>query len=123
MRQYEVLRLDSPLSPWGGLDPLTGKIVDERHPQHGACIADRILVLPGSVGSTSGPSVLADCLRRGTGPVAIMLEQADSTLMVAVWVAETLYGSSCRILSRPRAQWPESGSRMPLPASDGTTRS
>jgi len=32
----ETLVLDEPLSFWGGLDPQTGRIIDERHPQQGA---------------------------------------------------------------------------------------
>ena len=31
----EVLKLDDPLSFWGGVDPQTGEITDLRHPQGG----------------------------------------------------------------------------------------
>ena len=31
----EVLKLDEPLSFWGGVDPETGEITDLRHPQSG----------------------------------------------------------------------------------------
>ena len=34
-----ALVLDEPLSLWGGLDPVTGEIVDVRHPQRGANVA------------------------------------------------------------------------------------
>ena len=40
----QILRLDEPLSFWGGLDPSTGEIIDQAHPQAGASMAgmDRI---------------------------------------------------------------------------------
>ena len=45
----ELLWLDEPLSFWGGFDPETGTITEARHPQHGAVVARRVLVLPGTV--------------------------------------------------------------------------
>ena len=59
----ETLVLDEPLSFWGGLDPQTGRIIDERHPQQGATVTDRILMLPGTRGSTSSPGALCESLR------------------------------------------------------------
>ena len=41
-----VLKLDEPLSFWGGLDSATGRIIDRLHPQHGASVAGRILMMP-----------------------------------------------------------------------------
>ena len=43
-----ALVLDEPLSFWGGFDPVRGVIVDRHHPQRGACLASKILVMPGS---------------------------------------------------------------------------
>ena len=34
----EVLKLDDPLSFWGGVDPQTGEITDLRHPQGGMSV-------------------------------------------------------------------------------------
>ena len=34
----EVLKLDEPLSFWGGVDPETGEIIDLRHPQGGMSV-------------------------------------------------------------------------------------
>ena len=42
----DTLVLDEPLSFWGGYDPQTGMILDQHHPQAGACISGRILILP-----------------------------------------------------------------------------
>jgi predicted aconitase with swiveling domain len=60
----EVLRLDEPLSFWGGLDPTTGRIIDRRHPQVGESVADRVLVMP----SGRVPvAAAASCVKR-SGP-------------------------------------------------------
>jgi predicted aconitase with swiveling domain len=49
----EVLKLQKPISFWGGVDPKTGRISDPRHPDYHAEIAGKILVLPGMIGSSS----------------------------------------------------------------------
>ena len=46
-----ALVLDEPLSLWGGLDPTTGSIVEASHPQRGASVTGRILVMPSGRGS------------------------------------------------------------------------
>ncbi len=85
------LRLDEPLSFWGGLDPATGEIIDAHHPQRGESIAGRRLVIPGTRGSTSSPSVLVEAIRLGNGPAAIVIPAPDLTVMSAVAMARQLY--------------------------------
>ena len=53
----EVLRLDEPLSFWGGMETVGGRIIDQRHPQVGEIVAGRVLVMPFGRGSSSGSSV------------------------------------------------------------------
>jgi uncharacterized protein len=87
-----ALVLDEPLSFWGGVDPETGDVVDVRHPQHGASLIGRILVMPSGRGSSSSSSVLAEAIRAGTAPAAIVLGQADPILALGAIVARELYG-------------------------------
>jgi predicted aconitase with swiveling domain len=87
-----ALVLDEPLSFWGGIDPETGDVVDVRHPQHGANVVDRILVMPSGRGSSSSSSVLAEAIRVGTAPAAIVLGEADPILALGAIVARELYG-------------------------------
>ena len=75
-----ALVLHEPLSLWGGLDPGTGEIVEVRHPQRGANVAGRVLVMPSGRGSSSSSSVLAEAIRAGTAPAAIVLGEADPIL-------------------------------------------
>lgn len=93
-----ALVLTEALSFWGGVDSDTGAIIDRSHPQVGASVAGKILVMPGARGSSSSSSVLAECLRRGTGPLGILLGRPDPILTVAALVARSLYGIACPIV-------------------------
>ena len=93
-----ALVLAEPLSFWGGIDAESGRVIDRSHPDLGARVTGTILVLPGGRGSSSSSSVLAECLRRGTGPSAILLSIPDPILTVGAIVARTLYGVSCPIV-------------------------
>ena len=96
-----ALVLDEPLSLWGGLDPATGRVIELRHPQHGATVTGRVLVLPAARGSSSSASVLAEAVRAGTAPAAIVLGEPDLILALGAAVAEELYGIQIPILVLP----------------------
>jgi predicted aconitase with swiveling domain len=101
----ETLVLEEPLSFWGGLDPQTGRIIDERHPQQGASVTGRILMLPGTRGSTSSPGALCESLRLGTGPAGIVLPAPNVTILTAVTVAAELYQCSIPVLVVEPPEW------------------
>lgn len=94
----EALVLREPLSLWGGVDPESGVIIDARHPQRGSSIAGRVLVMPAVRGSSSSSSVLAETVRAGCGPAAILLGESDLILAVGAAVAEELYGKRVPIV-------------------------
>lgn len=87
----EVLRLDEPLSLWGGTDLATGLIIDVHHPQHGISIAGRVLVMTASRGSSSSSSVLAEQIRAGVAPAAILLGSRDAILTLGAIAAAEIY--------------------------------
>lgn len=88
----EVLVLDEPLSFWGGLDPETGTLIDSHHPQAGAMLTGTVLVMPSGRGSSSSSYVLAEAIRAGTAPVAVVLGEADAIVALGSIVAGELYG-------------------------------
>lgn len=94
----KVLKLDEPLSFWGGLDASTGEVIDRRHPQSGATIAGTVLVMANSRGSSSSSSVLAEALHNGTGPYAIVLTSRDPMVVLGAHVAFELYGIGCPVV-------------------------
>ena len=95
----EALVLDEPLSFWGGVDPATGLVIDVHHPQHGERVTGRILVMPSGRGSSSSGSVLAETVRAGTGPAAVVLGVPDAILVIGAVVAEELYGRTIPMVS------------------------
>lgn len=88
----------APLSFWGGYDPEAGKIIDRSHPAPGAELAGRILVMRSGRGSSSSSTVLAEAIRLGTAPAAIVLAEPDPILVIGALVAARLYGRTCPIV-------------------------
>jgi uncharacterized protein len=93
-----ILRVDEPLSFWGGLDAETGAIIDRRHPQAGAIVTGRILVMPSGRGSSSSSSVLAEAIRAGTAPAGIVMQTPDGIVALGALVAAELYGTSMPVI-------------------------
>jgi predicted aconitase with swiveling domain len=93
-----TLVLTEPLSFWGGVSEVSGDVIDVHHPQHGANVAGRILVMPSGRGSSSSSSVLAELIRAGLGPDAILLGERDPIIAIGAAVAETLYERTVPVL-------------------------
>lgn len=100
-----VLRLDEPLSFWGGVDPVTGRIIDRRHPRRGESVAGRVLVIPYGRGSSSSSSVLLEGVRLGTAPAAVVLRELDGILALGAAVARELYEQSPPVVLLEAADW------------------
>ena len=109
-----ILRLDEPLSFWGGLDSATGTIIDRLHPQRGACVAGRILMMPTGRGSSSGSATLAEALRLGNGPAAMLMLERDAIVVVGAMVAAELYALACPIALANGRDWEALGAAASL---------
>lgn len=96
-----ALVLTEGLSLWGGMDPATGELIDAHHPQRGANLAARVVLMPSGRGSSSSASVLAEAVRARTAPAAIMLAEPDLILAIGSAVAEELYGVRVPVLVLP----------------------
>lgn len=94
----EAIVLEEPLSFWGGMDPASGRLIDAHHPQRGTVLSGGVVVMPSGRGSSSAPSVLAEAIRLGTGPAAIVLLEADPIVALGSVVAAELYGASCPVV-------------------------
>ena len=93
-----VLKLDEPVSFWGGIGP-EGDIIDVHHPQHGAIVTGRILVMRSGRGSSSGTYVLAELLRLGIAPAGIILTEPDGIIATGALVAAELYDARMPIVT------------------------
>lgn len=87
----DVLWLDEPLSFWGGTDLETGIVTDVHHPQHGVSLSGSVVIMTASRGSSSSSSVLAEQIRAGVGPAAIVLSLRDPIVVLGALVAAEVY--------------------------------
>lgn len=92
-----VLRLEQPLSLWGGT-ATDGMIIERQHPQYGQSITGRVLAMTAGRGSSSSSSVLAEQIRSGTGPVAVLLAEPDAIVALGAIVAAELYAVRVPVL-------------------------
>ena len=88
----EVLSSHEGLSFWGGVDPLTGRVIDVHHPWHGRSIAGKILVMPTSRGSCSGSGVLLELALNGHAPAALVFSETEEVLSLGAVIAARLFG-------------------------------
>eukprot|EP00581_Thalassiosira_minuscula_P002860 CAMPEP_0183738050 /NCGR_PEP_ID=MMETSP0737-20130205/53680_1 /TAXON_ID=385413 /ORGANISM="Thalassiosira miniscula, Strain CCMP1093" /LENGTH=657 /DNA_ID=CAMNT_0025972497 /DNA_START=5 /DNA_END=1975 /DNA_ORIENTATION=+ len=79
------------ISFWGGIDPISGIVIDRTHPLHGTCVTDKILVIPSGRGSCTGSQVMLELILNGKGPSAIVTREVDSILCTGAVVAEEFF--------------------------------
>ncbi|MSP49649.1 MAG: DUF126 domain-containing protein [Alphaproteobacteria bacterium] len=88
-----ILRIDHPISFWGGVDPKTARISDPRHPRHGERLTGRVVAIAELRGSSSSSAVLLELIHAGIAPAAILLRETDAILALGALVAREMgYG-------------------------------
>lgn len=95
--------MSAPISFWGGVDPLSGRIVDPRHPDHGRSIAGTVLAVPSAVGSSSSSAIMLELLRNGVAPAAVLMGTADAILALGVVVGRELGYAPIAVVQVPLA--------------------
>lgn len=116
-----VLILDKPISFWGGVDPFTGRITDPRHPNHNAMIGGSVLVLPGTIGSSSSSAVMLELMAGGHAPAALILAEPDAILVLGVVVAREMgYGAIPALIVPREDQAAFAGAARAAIAEDGS---
>lgn len=96
--QGDVLACAEGLSFWGGVDPDTGVIIDAHHPDHGAELAGRIVLMPSSRGSCSGSGVLLQLARNAMAPAALVFREEEDILTLGAMIAARLFDASVAVL-------------------------
>jgi len=112
-----VLRLDAPISFWGGVDPETSAICLAGHPQEGQRIAGTILVIDRLIGSSSSSAVMLELLYRSIGPAALILGGRDAILPIGSLVAQQMGWTPCPVLLLAKPPF-QTGDKLRL---DGAT--
>jgi predicted aconitase with swiveling domain len=86
------------ISFWGGVDPRTGEITDRRHERSGVFITGKIFVFPQGKGSSTASAVLAESIRAGTAPAAIINVQVAPILALGAIIAHEMYHKTVPIV-------------------------
>ena len=96
-----ALRLDGPISFWGGIEPCSGAIIDVHHPQAGTIVTGAVILLSAVRGSNAGGVVLLECTRQGTPPSAIVLNEPNQILTIGSIIGKEIYGVGVPIVVLP----------------------
>ena len=89
----EVMMTTVGLSFWGGIDPLTGIVVDVGHPWHGQNVANKIMCLPSGRGSSTASQVLLELIRNDKAPAAMILRDADAMACIGALIAASVFST------------------------------
>jgi len=84
----EVLATKDGISFYGGVDPVTGTVVEKGHELEGQSVAGKVLVFPEGKGSTVGSYVLYNLKKRGKAPAAIINQECETIVAVGCIISE-----------------------------------
>jgi hypothetical protein len=84
----EALVSPEPLSFFGGVDAVTGVVVEPNHPLQGQSVAGRVLVFPTAKGSTVGSYILYRLKKAGLAPAGIVNAESEPIVAVGAIIAE-----------------------------------
>ncbi|SEN96586.1 predicted aconitase subunit 1 [Pseudorhodobacter antarcticus] len=94
----DILATGEGLSFWGGVDPLTGAVIDAHHPLHSQSIAGRVLVMPTTRGSCSGSGVMLDLALNGIAPAAFVFAAPEDVVTLGAMIAARMFDRPVPIL-------------------------
>jgi len=84
----EVIISPVSVSFYGGIDPVTGMIIDHGHPLEGRSITDKVFVFPTGKGSTVGSYVIYRMKKLGTAPAAIINIETEAILATGCVISD-----------------------------------
>jgi predicted aconitase with swiveling domain len=73
----KALVANATLSFWGEVDAVTGRVIAVGHPLEGECLAQRVLVIRSTKGSSGTPMILRLAHLEGTAPAALVNVEVD----------------------------------------------
>jgi predicted aconitase with swiveling domain len=68
----EALVTKETISGWGGVNPMTGVVIESRHELRGVSFANKVLVFPGAKGSSGWSGVFHMTRLAGCAPLALV---------------------------------------------------
>jgi predicted aconitase with swiveling domain len=85
----EALVTKETISGWGGIDFMTGTVIETRHELRGVSFKDKILVFPGAKGSSGWSNAFHMTRVTGSAPLALVFNQMTTKVALGAVVMRT----------------------------------
>jgi hypothetical protein len=85
----EALVTKETISGWGGIDFMTGTVIETRHELRGASFKDKVLVFPGAKGSSGWSNAFHMTRITGSAPLALVFNQMTTKIALGAVVMRT----------------------------------
>ena len=77
------------ISGWGGIDPMTGTIIETRHELRGQSFKEKVLVFPGAKGSSGWSNAFHMTRLTNSAPKALVFNQMTTKVALGAVVLHT----------------------------------
>jgi predicted aconitase with swiveling domain len=82
----EALVTTQTISGWGGVNPMTGTVIETRHELRGVSFKDKVLVFPGAKGSSGWSAVFHMARLAGAAPKALVFNEMTTKIALGAVV-------------------------------------
>jgi predicted aconitase with swiveling domain len=82
----EALVTHETISGWGGIDPMTGTVIETRHELRGVSFKDKVLVFPGAKGSSGWSNAFHMTRLTNSAPKAMIFNQMTTKIALGAVV-------------------------------------
>jgi predicted aconitase with swiveling domain len=76
-----------PISFLGGVDPMSGTVIEKGHALYGKCVKGKVLIFPNGKGSTVGSYVIYRLKKNGMAPAAIINISSEPIVAVGAIIS------------------------------------
>ncbi|MBT2185891.1 aconitase X swivel domain-containing protein [Sphingobium nicotianae] len=91
----EALVTRQTISGWGGVNLMTGTVIESRHELKGVSFANKVLVFPGAKGSSGWSGIFHMAKLRGMAPVAMVFNIMTTKAALGAVVMRTPTVTEC----------------------------
>ena len=92
----EALVTRETISGWGGIDPMTGTVIETHHELHGVSFKDKVLVFPGAKGSSGWSAAFHLARIAGFAPKAMIFTVMTTKIALGAVVTHAPVGHRSR---------------------------
>jgi predicted aconitase with swiveling domain len=85
----EALVTRETISGWGGIDPMTGTVIETHHELRGVCFKDKVLVFPGAKGSSGWSNAFHMTRLTSSAPRAMVFNIMNTKIALGAVVTHT----------------------------------